>query len=135
MNNFADRIKLVRGSMTQSAFASELGINPNTLRAYEKGRSIPPADILARICGAFNISTEWALFGAGEMKVGKTSESRGCPEVEDELAQEIALTRELALETRQLLKENASLRVELERLKARSSPDEEMPPEATRDVA
>lgn len=53
--------------MKQKDFAQILGINPNTLRAYEDGRSIPNQDVLERICVKFSVSPAWLLLGRGPM--------------------------------------------------------------------
>ncbi len=69
MTTIAERLLLLRGSTKQGEFARLLGINPNTLRSYENGRSLPNQDILERICVQFSVSPSWLLLGQGAMKV------------------------------------------------------------------
>jgi transcriptional regulator with XRE-family HTH domain len=72
MTNFTQRLLAVRGDMAQKDFAKKLGINPNTLRAYENGRSLPNQDKLAEICVKFSVSPTWLLLGTGTMHAGET---------------------------------------------------------------
>ncbi len=58
---FAERLKSLRGKLSQTAFARLLGIeNPPTYQRYEKGR-IPDAEILCRIASQFGVSVDWLL--------------------------------------------------------------------------
>lgn len=66
-NSIADRILSVRGTRKQSDFARELDVNPNTLRAYERGRVKPGQDFLERLSVKFSVNPEWLLLGRGEM--------------------------------------------------------------------
>ena len=59
---------MLRGSTKQGTFAQELEVNPNTLRAYEEGRSLPNQDVLSRICVKLSVSPAWLLLGQGPMK-------------------------------------------------------------------
>ncbi|MBQ7607987.1 MAG: helix-turn-helix domain-containing protein [Desulfovibrionaceae bacterium] len=68
MTTISKRIVLVRDSLTQKDFAEKLGINPNTLRSYECGRSLPNQEVLERVCVQFSVSPSWLLLGKGEMK-------------------------------------------------------------------
>ena len=63
-----ERIKTLRGDLTQADFAARVGINVNTLRNYERGDSIPNMEVAASICRYFNISGDWLLFGDGPMR-------------------------------------------------------------------
>lgn len=61
-----ERLKILRGTMTQEQFAAAIGVNTNTLRAYEKDRNSPSADVLANVCTRLNVSAQWLLLGIGE---------------------------------------------------------------------
>lgn len=67
MKHIADRIRAVRGQMTQGDFALKLGINPNTLRNYENKRALPNHEVLETVCTLFSINPEWLLLGVGSM--------------------------------------------------------------------
>ena len=62
------RIKMVRGDLTQKEFARALGIKKqNYVSRYEKGR-IPTHDILVKIAEYGRVTVDWLLTG---MKEGK----------------------------------------------------------------
>lgn len=63
MSSIAERILTVRGDMPQASFAKALGINPNTLRSYERGLAIPNQEVLARLCVKFSVNPAWLLLG------------------------------------------------------------------------
>lgn len=63
MSSIGERLLAVRGDVSQAVFAKALGINPNTLRSYERGLAIPNQEVLARICVNFSVSPEWLLLG------------------------------------------------------------------------
>lgn len=64
-----DRIALVRGSMSQSAFAKKLGVvHKNTIGNYERGDRTPDAQFLAALV-KMGINANWLLTGEGEMLI------------------------------------------------------------------
>src|SRR5574344_1354858 len=75
MSTLADRLLLVRGKAKQGAFARGLGVNPNTLRSYENGRSSPNQEFLERICVQFSVSAGWLVLGRGDMRAGSPREA------------------------------------------------------------
>jgi len=66
-STISERIVQIRDRLTQAEFAERVGINANTLRAYEKGRTQPSAETLSAICVKFNVSAHWLLTGEGPM--------------------------------------------------------------------
>ena len=60
-----ERIKCVRGSMSQLDFATRTGLNKGTLSRYERNTTVPDANTIVRICSAFDIRPEWLLTGEG----------------------------------------------------------------------
>lgn len=58
-----DRIKEVRGRVPRAEFAEKLGIHPQTLYMYEKGKRVVDVDLIQKICENFNVSVEWLIFG------------------------------------------------------------------------
>ncbi|MBQ7607508.1 MAG: helix-turn-helix domain-containing protein [Desulfovibrionaceae bacterium] len=75
MTTISERITQVRGNLTQRDFAQKLGINANTLRSYENGRSLPNQEFLKQVCVQFSVSPSWLLLGRGAMEEGKGNDS------------------------------------------------------------
>ena len=125
-----ERLKAVRGAMTQSEFATRLRTPLTTLGRYERGANMPDLAFIINVCTIFDVSPEWLLFGRGVMREqSKEYPSSGCgcrqcPLVLKELDEERTERRELSVENRQLyaenrklLQENGRLREELARLR------------------
>ncbi len=64
---FAARLRLIRGDLTQTAFAAKLGFPQNTYHRYEKGERVPDIKALAKISKSLNISAD-ELLGLHAMK-------------------------------------------------------------------
>ena len=62
--DLGNRIRQVRGSLTQRQFADKIGVAVYTYQTYEKG-SIPNGKILLRIHERFNVNITWLLTGEG----------------------------------------------------------------------
>ena len=127
MESLQERLKAVRGAMTQSEFATRLRTPLTTLGRYERGANMPDLAFIINVCTIFDVSPEWLLFGRGVMREqSKEYPSSGCgcrqcPLVLKELDEERTERRELSVENRQLYaenrKENGRLREELARLR------------------
>lgn len=157
MSTVAERFLILRGKAKQGAFADILGINPNTLRSYENGRSIPNQELLEKICVQFSVSPSWLLLGVGPMRSGDPAEQpmpatqpvvppvpglapqatcQRCAKLEAELDIERQERRDLAAENRQLWEKNAELRERLARYEERAiKPDMEEPDPGDRPLA
>ncbi|WP_300707297.1 S24 family peptidase [uncultured Desulfovibrio sp.] len=70
MSSFGDRLKEVRGELTQAEFADILGIPQVTLGNYERGRNEPRFEFIEKVCSRFEINVEWLLFGTGNRRGG-----------------------------------------------------------------
>lgn len=57
-----NRIREIRGALTQEAFAKHIGIPARTLMRYEAGQTIPTAETMGVICRLFRIDPWWLLF-------------------------------------------------------------------------
>ena len=57
------RIREVRSGMTQVRFAEMIGISVNTLRGYETGKRMLPADTMLRIAEETGGTADWLLTG------------------------------------------------------------------------
>ena len=64
----ADRLKLVRGAITQKAFAAELGVHENTVSNAER-RGTASQDYLRKLAAARQINLHWLLTGQGAMRI------------------------------------------------------------------
>lgn len=61
-----DRLRKVRGTMSQEAFAQLLTIGRTTLIRYEKGERSPDADLIAKLLVIFKVDALWLLTGKRE---------------------------------------------------------------------
>jgi len=67
-----DKLRMIRGRLSQAEFSSRINANQKTYSRYERGVSQPTYDILRNICDSFEISPEWLFFDAGCMhRAGK----------------------------------------------------------------
>lgn len=66
-----ERIKEIRKSlgMTQSTFASKIGLSRNYIAQLEIGTRIPPDRTISDICREFSINEQWLRTGEGDMYV------------------------------------------------------------------
>ena len=83
-SSIAERILTVRGTRKQGDFARELDVNPNTLRAYEKGRATPGQDFLERLAVKFSVNPEWLLLGRGDMHLRPNASDPGAADPENQ---------------------------------------------------
>lgn len=82
--DIGDRIKQIRGKTSRAEFAEKLGIHPQTLYLYEKGKRVVDVELIQLLCTTFGVSVEWLIFGTEKLHAAV---SRG----EDErLRQELA---------------------------------------------
>ncbi len=129
MESLQERLKAVRGAMTQSEFATRLQTPLTTLGRYERGTNMPDLAFVISVCTVFDVSPDWLLFGRGVMHERSKEYPpsrcgcRQCPLLLKELGEERTERRELSAENRQLyaensrlLQENGRLREELARL-------------------
>jgi len=80
-----DRIKKVMESqhMTQQLFAEFLGIAPATLSSIFTGRTRPTLQVVEAIKNKLpTISTDWLMFGSGEMTVSQSASDSTTPPAE-----------------------------------------------------
>ena len=62
MGIFATRLKELRATQSQAAFASAIGVNRVPYAKYESGQNSPSIDFLERICRAMpGVSADWLL--------------------------------------------------------------------------
>lgn len=66
MKTICDRIKSIRGELTQKEFAKKLGVSLGAVQYWEANEQIPKGDILLKFRNHFNIDLNWLLTGQGE---------------------------------------------------------------------
>ena len=64
----SERLKLVRGAVSQKTFAAELGVHENTVSNAER-RDSAPQDYLLKIAAARHVNLHWLLTGQGPMQL------------------------------------------------------------------
>ncbi|NDV20941.1 helix-turn-helix domain-containing protein [Pseudodesulfovibrio sp. JC047] len=61
-----DRIRTIRGGVSQKEFAEKYGLNRNTLARYEKGDNDPSASFLKALIEDYGLDANWLLLGGEE---------------------------------------------------------------------
>ena len=89
-NGIGERIKKIRGELSQGEFASRISVHKQTVLRWEKGETKPDSDALRKICETFNINPSWLLFGErpmyrGEKVAETTKKPRKTPEIPEEV--------------------------------------------------
>lgn len=83
MSDFArtlgERIRQVRGALSQADFAAKIGINKNLLGKYERGESVPGGEILSQIHDTAGVSLDWLLTGQGQMRRDEAAPAAASP--------------------------------------------------------
>ncbi|PWL61180.1 MAG: hypothetical protein DBY37_07170 [Desulfovibrionaceae bacterium] len=85
MTELGERIKKIRGKMTQKEFSEILGITQRAVINYEISGRVPRKKILNSICEQFGICEQWLLTGEGPMRANADKgEGRTCDTVAGE---------------------------------------------------
>jgi len=129
--DIATRLCSLRGNLTREEFAKRIGIHPQTLYSYEKGKKIPKLKTIEQICNRLKISKDWLISGIkapsqseetpdyNETKAILSVSCARCSKLEAKLEKIEEQREKLYEETVRLLKENAILREEIATLKER----------------
>ena len=131
MESLQERLKAVRGAMTQSEFATRLRTPLTTLGRYERGANMPDLAFIINVCTIFDVSPELvavrarcnarAVKGISLLQdVAAASARLVLKELDEERTERRELSvenRQLYAENRKLLQENGRLREELARLR------------------
>jgi transcriptional regulator with XRE-family HTH domain len=67
-HSIGQRIKRVRGELSQKAFGLKIGLSQTAVTALENDQSEPRLGTFNAIVEAFHVNPEWLRTGAGEMK-------------------------------------------------------------------
>lgn len=64
-NAMMNRVKMLleQRQMSQSSFAREIGVSPQTLSAWFSGRNAPSVDAVVRMCVVLGVSPSWLITG------------------------------------------------------------------------
>lgn len=77
MSILSDRLRLLRGTSSQSDMATAANMKYQQWARYEKGEVVPGADVLATICKVHAVSADWLL---GLSDGHNTSDSKPPPQ-------------------------------------------------------
>lgn len=61
MSELSDRLRELRGATSQAEMARELDMPRQQWINYERGKNMPGAEIIAKICRAHSCSADWLL--------------------------------------------------------------------------
>ena len=99
-----ERIKSIRGRTPRAEFAETLGIHPQTLYMYEKGKRVVDVELIQRICAKFDVPVEWLIFGEGGLRDAEHGGGAD-PRLQTRLAEQEALLAEQDIKITQLTNE------------------------------
>lgn len=60
-----ERLKKIRGNLSQTAFAKALGVDRQSIARYESGDRVIDANFIFNLMAKFNIDPNWLLAGEG----------------------------------------------------------------------
>ena len=63
---FGDRIKIIRGGLSQEEFAAFLGVHRNTVNNWESNKGIPNKVIITQFHEDLNVNLNWLFSSEGE---------------------------------------------------------------------
>lgn len=64
--SIGDRIRMIRGELSQKAFAKKISAGQGSIHAWENDKAYPGASSLERIHRIFGVNVHWLLTGEGE---------------------------------------------------------------------
>lgn len=125
MNEIAERLRTLRGNISQQQFGNLIGMPQRKLSRIETGSA--PLDIIStqNICKILNVSADWLLLGRGSAPVtvedmSQVSEPSPPPQNEEKRLTDLENERrELSTENRQLYREKTELLKEIADLRER----------------
>ena len=75
MSTLGERIKILRGSMSQQEFADKLSITRQYIALLESDKRDPSPILIDSLCQKFQIRREWLEFGHEPMKASELENS------------------------------------------------------------
>ncbi len=73
--DIGNRIKKLRGDVSQKEFAKKIGVSFAAYQNYEYGKRIPPAHILSKIADTCGMNVDWILSGTANIETARMYES------------------------------------------------------------
>jgi len=108
MQKIGNRIKLLRGKLTQTKFAQKLGMSMKTIQNWEAGKIEPGDGKLIHISHIFNCNLDWLIKGEGEMYIDGKGQLQEWGDEEIEQADEpMEWFRDKDIFDRWIMEENA----------------------------
>lgn len=74
-----ERIRHLRGDLSQAEFASKIGVHKEMVGKYERGQNVPGGDVLTRMREVFGVSLDWLLTGQGQMRRDEAAPAAASP--------------------------------------------------------
>jgi transcriptional regulator with XRE-family HTH domain len=69
--SLSERIKLIKGSLSQDQFGKMIGASQGAVKSWEAGDSAPGSAFLSAIRAKFGVNIDWLLTGEGEQYIDK----------------------------------------------------------------
>lgn len=88
-NVLADRLRELRGSMSQSDFAAKIGVKQTSYSSWERGVKDPLAQTLVQISNTLGVSADWLLGLSDERGAAQVVAPIQPPQTNHELLAEI----------------------------------------------
>ena len=110
-SGIAQRIRFLRGALSQAILAHRLGISQTDISRYESGSRIPPITLLTAIAMEFHVSLDWLVLGERDQSSETVVSEPSLQSNEDR--QLMILIRQLDRKDRTLIKELAMRLAEL----------------------
>ena len=88
-----ERLIEIRGKTPRDEFAAQIGIHPQTLYTYEKGKRAVPLRTAEKICSAYGVSVEWLMTGNGAMRPENEDLMEAGPITEQKHSMHLTLTK------------------------------------------
>ena len=63
--SMGNRLKLIRGDLSQREFATKIGVSLRAYQRYEHGERLPPFDIVYKISNTCEVNMHWIIKGEG----------------------------------------------------------------------
>jgi transcriptional regulator with XRE-family HTH domain len=117
MKIFSQRMRLLRGDISQAKAARKLGVSQQAWGKYETSSTSPSGESITQICSKFNVSADW-LLGLSERRDGAVQTVTD-PALEQKVADLESENAKLKEEMLRLKGENAGLNKALEMLAGR----------------
>lgn len=65
MTAIAERLRVLRGGLSQQKFAASFGLMQSTYGYYERGIRPPDTEVAATICRTLGVNPRWLILGEG----------------------------------------------------------------------